>query len=346
MSYSELSPNQLRVAIDAKQTYEAYRAAHRIAEQYSGGMGWKTVNAGSYLIKVLNRRGATKSLGPRSAETERIYSEFVSGKARAKEREASLAKAVQEFAGMARGVSINRVPSIVTAALRRLDDSGLLGKNVIVIGTNAMYGYESVAGGIFDADLMATSDVDLLWDARATLKLGMLEGDVAAAGVLAILRKVDKSFEPVRHQQFRAVNKDGFYVDLVKQEPIPPWKRGETERIAPGDLVPSWLPNIGWLLSSEKFQSIVIGQDGVPAPMVCPDPRAFAVYNQWLSERPDREPEKKLRDRLQAAATISLVAEKFPHLPLDENAERMFPKGCAQIVDRQEVRVVIDAITM
>ena len=80
-----------------------------------------------------------------------------------------------------------------------------------------------------------------------------------------------------------------------------------------------------WLLASEKFQSIVVGQDGLPAPMVCPDPRAFAVYKQWLSEQPDREPAKTPRDRQQAAATLALVREKFPHLALDDNAERMFP---------------------
>ena len=226
---------------------------------------------------------------------------------------------------MAKGVFLNRVPSIVTAALRKLDDYGLLGKNLMVIGTNAMYGYESVAGIQFDAGLMATTDVDLLWDARASLKLALLDDAVAEAGVLAILQKVDRSFEPVRKNDFRAVNKTGFYVDLVKQAPNPPWKEDEPERIAAGDLNPSWLPNIKWLLSSEKFQSVVIGQDGLPAPMVCPDPRAFAVYKQWLAEQPDREPGKKKRDREQAMATIALVREKFPHLALDANAERMFP---------------------
>jgi hypothetical protein len=155
-------------------------------------------------------------LGVRSPETERVYAAFVSGKAHAKEREASLKQAVAEFSGMSRALGINRVPSIVTATLRKLDDYGLLGKNLMVIGTNALYGYESTAGVQLDAGLMATTDVDFLWDVRATLKLALLDDDVAESGVLAILRKLDKSFEPVRHAAFRAVNKNGFYVDLVK----------------------------------------------------------------------------------------------------------------------------------
>lgn len=340
MNFIELSPNQIRLSVDLRQTYEAYREARRAAGRYAGGMSWKTVGGRDYLIKIVNRAGGTKSLGPRSSETEALFREFVTGKERVKEREAALGKAVQEFAGMARGVSINRVPSIVTAALRRLDEFGLLGRNVMVIGTNTMYGFESVAGVLFDAGLMTTTDVDLLRDARTTLKLALLDNEVAEAGVLAILRKVDRSFEPIRKGSFRAVNRDGFFVDLVKQTPmLPPWKTGEPAQIAAGDLMPTELPSIKWLLASEKFQSIVIGQDGLPAPMVSPDPRAFAVYKRWLSEQPDREPEKKHRDALQADATIELVRSKFPHLPLDENAERMFPRAARSLTEEPRFRL-------
>lgn len=326
MAFRELSLNQARVAIDAKQTYEAYRDARHNALHYAGGITWKPVNGVDYLVKVISRTGGNKGLGARSPETERIYTEFVNGKARAKEREAALKQSLAEFSGMARELSINRVPSIVTATLRKLDNYGLLGKNLMVIGTNALYGYESAAGVQFEAGLMATTDVDFLWDARATLKLVMLDAEVAEAGVLAILRKLDRSFEPVDTASFRAVNKNGFYVDLVKQTPNPPWKSNEPARIAEGDLTPSWLQNIKWLLSSGKFRSVVFGQDGQPAPMVSPDPRSFAVYKAWLSTQPNREPEKRRRDHLQAAAVMALIREKFPHLALDENAERMFPK--------------------
>lgn len=325
MSFRELSANQARIAIDLKQTYEAYRDARRAALNYAGGIMWKRVKGTEYLIKVITRTGGNKSVGPRSEETERIYNEFVAGKARSKEREAGLEKTLGEFAGMAREIGINRVPSLVTAALRRLDNFGLLGKNLMVIGTNAFYAYESAAGAQFDAGLLATTDIDFLWDARATLELAMLDDEVKEAGVLSILRKIDKPFEPVHHQPFRAVNKDGFFVDIVKQTPNPPWKTGAPSRIASGDLSASWRQNIKWLLSAEKFSAVVIGQDGQPAPMVAPDPRAFAVYKHWLSQQPDREPEKRRRDMLQGHAVIELLRVKFPHLPLDENAERMFP---------------------
>lgn len=333
MNYSELSANQLRISMDLRQTYEALRGAQHSAVRYAGGLSWKTVKGRDYLVKVIDRRGGTKSLGPRSSTTEAIQADFVAGKARIKDRVAALDQTVQQFAGMAKAVFLNRVPSVVTAVLRKLDEFGLLGRNLMVIGTNALYGYESVAGVMFDVGLLATTDVDLLWDARASLKLALLDDEVAEAGVLAILRKIDHSFEPAQDGGFRAVNREGFYVDLVKQSPNPPWKHAEPAQLATGDLTPAWLPNIKWLLSSEKFHSIVIGLDGRPAPMVSPDPRAFAVYKQWLSEQADREPDKRQRDHAQALAVIELVRAKFQHLPLDANAERMFPKAARSLMD-------------
>lgn len=326
MSFLELSLNQLRVLTDARQTWDAYREAKRILARYAGGMTWKTVSGREYLIKVLNRTGSNRSLGPRSPETEKILQEWTDGKARAAGREKALARSVDEMAGMSVGVRINRVPSVVTAALRKLDQFGLLGKNLMVIGTNALYAYEAAAGVQFDAGLTATSDVDFLWDARSSLKLALFDGEVAEAGLLAILKKVDRSFAPRENATFSAVNKTGFRVDIIKQVPNPPWKKGEPEKIAAGDLTPSWIENVKWLLASEKFHSIVVGQDGFPAPMTCPDPRAFAIYKLWLSGQSDRDPAKKTRDHQQAIAVAALVAEKFPHLKFDEQASRMFPQ--------------------
>lgn len=331
MSFSDLSANQLRVLTDARQTWDAYREAKHVLSRYAGGMTWKTVGGREYLVKVLNRRGANRSLGPRSAQTESVFQEWSAGKMRAAERETSLARSLDEMAGMSVGVRINRVPSVVTAALRRLDEFGLLGKNLMVIGTNALYAYEAAAGVQFDAGLLATSDVDLLWDARSSLKLALFDGEVAEAGLLAILKKVDRSFTPRENATFSAVNKAGFMVDLIKQVPKPPWKRGEPEKMAAGDLTPSWIENVKWLLASEKFHAVVVGQDGFPAPMICPEPRAFATYKQWLSGQDDRDPAKKARDQHQALAVAGLVAEKFPHLKFDAAANRQFPQALREL---------------
>jgi hypothetical protein len=323
--YVEMTPNQQRVLIDASQAFEGYRQALAVWRRYEGGMAWKTVKGREYLIKVVNRRGGTKSLGPRTPENERIFTEFVQGKVGAKERLKAATAVLKELSGMCRGARINRVPSVVTAILRKLDEFGLFERSLMVIGTHALYGYEASAGVMLSPGLTGTTDVDFLWDARASVNLAFLDEDVAEAGVLAVLRKVDRSFEQSSQGSFRAVNSHGFFVDLVKQSPSPPWKN-EKDRLANSDLTPAWLQQMKWLLASEKFQSVVIGADGEPAPMVAPDPQAFAVHKAWLSQQLDRDPLKKRRDMLQAEAAAKIVQEKFPHLRFDQPTLRGFPQ--------------------
>lgn len=44
----------------------------------------------------------------------------------------------------------------------------------------------------------------------------------------------------------------------------------------------------------------------------------------------------KQRGKLQAEATIALLREKLHHLPLDANAEQMFPKALRKLADGME----------
>ncbi len=324
MRYREFSSNQQRVLIDAGQIHEAYVAASRRLQSYPLSMYWKSVSGHEYLIKALNREGAVKSLGRRTPETEQIFAEFQSGKAAAKQDFAELQSRYDEQARINSALRIARAPRIMANLLRLLDSRGLLGCNLIVIGTNALYAYEAAVGVFFDPDIMATGDMDLLWDSRSRLKLAGME-ELPSSGLLGLLRKVDRSFAPVPQRGFRATNKEGYAVDLVKATPNPPW-RNEPSSIASDDaLVAAEIPNLKWLVSSPKFEAIVIGDDGYPARMVAPDPRAFAIYKAWLAEQKDREPIKKQRDRLQAIAVAELVREKMPHLKFDDEVLKAFP---------------------
>jgi hypothetical protein len=332
MSFIELSDNQSRVQTDIKQTFEAYSKAAVVAKSFLGGMHWKTVNKNEYLIRVTNRTGGNKSLGPRSAETERIYSDFIEGKKKSSGRLLAVESSMSEMSRMAVAIGINRVPNVVAGILRQIDRSGLLGKSLQVIGTNSMYGYESAAGVMFDVGLLATTDVDFMRDASSKLKLTVSDKDFDLSGALSLLKKADPSFEPLYKDGFRAVNKKGFFVDLVRAPPSPPWKTGIPDRISAEDLVPSCIDSLRWLISSPKFKSIVIAQDGTVAPIVSPDPRAFALHKIWLSEQDDREPEKRNRDKKQALAVADLVKEKLTYLKFGDDVEKIFPSGMRSVL--------------
>jgi len=322
----EMSANQRRIFIDTLQIYDAYTEAYRANRSYRGGMHWKKAKGREYLFRTLDRYGYGKSLGLRTPETEAVLEKFRSGKQALKERLASFRERLREQARLCKAVSIQRVPRIVTGILRILDRHQLLGRNVTVIGTNAVYAYESAAGVFLDSPILATRDMDILWDVRSHLSLVALDDDSSGKGLLDLLCKADRSFELHRRQGFRAVNRDGYMVDLVKPGPRLITTREQRRMGGKGDMEAAEIRNLHWLVSSPKFSQVVIGDDGCPAPMICPDPRAFALHKLWLSEQPDRDPLKKKRDRLQAIAVAGLVHSYLPQYQFVFEDMRMFPK--------------------
>ena len=322
--FDELSPLQAKNSIDIRQIFDAWRVASaQYQANYVGGMRWKNVNGSDYLIKTLNRTGGMKSLGPRNSTTEVVLREFHEGKMRTTERLNILSERIKEMSGIAKAVGINRVPNVVARLLRKLDEQGMIGKNIMVIGTNALYGYEAAAGCFIKSSLTATTDCDFLWDARSSLKLA--GNDVREYGLMNLLRKVDKSFEPIRKDSYSCINKDGFIVDLIKPIPTSAWKNESSKIGVQDEITAAEIPSLKWLLSSQKFEATVIGNDGYPALMVMPDPCAFAVYKLWMSRQPDRDPLKKNRDSMQAMVLSELIREKLPHLSFSDESQMIFP---------------------
>lgn len=336
----EMTDNQRRVFIDAVQLFDAYRAAFQKNRAYRGGMHWKKSKGREYLFRTRDRNGYGQSLGPRSPETEKMLSDFQRSKIAAKDRLDGLKERLAEQARFCRAALIQRVPRVVTAILRVLDNHRMLGKNVMVVGTNALYAYEAAAGVLLDRPILATGDMDILWDVRTKLTLTE-NGGIREAGLLGVLKKVDRSFEPLRAGDFRAVNRDGFQVDLIKPEPkriqIKESRRMGSDR----DLAAAEIQNLQWLISAPKFSKIIIGDDGYPAPMTVPDPRAFALHKLWISQQPDRDPLKKKRDWEQALTTARLTTKYLPAYPFEESALRMFPK--AVVVGEKKRLSIADA---
>lgn len=325
MLNAELSDNQRRIYIDTSQVFEAFIEAFRKSQSYSGGMHWKKAKGKEYLFKSRDRFGYGQSLGPRSPETEKILADFRSAKAHAKQQLASLKKHLKEQARFCKAAMIQRVPRIVTRILLLLDQQNLLGHHVVIAGTNAIYAYEAAAGRFLDHPLTATMDMDILWDVRSGITLAGND-DMDRTGLIDILRKADRSFELMGPQSYRAVNGDGYMVDLIKPEPKQMLKKEQRRMGGTGDLMAAEIRNLHWLVSSPKFSRIVIGNDGYPARMVTPDPRAFALHKLWLSQQIDREPVKKKRDRDQAKAIAQLVVRYLPQYQFVISELRMFPK--------------------
>jgi hypothetical protein len=308
-----LSNQQRLHQVNNEQLFENFRATQAHWQAYVYGMRWKTIRGKEYLFKDRDRRGNGKSLGPRSVETEAVLASFQAGRVVAQERLQLVTEKLQEQARLNKALRLNRVPTVIARVLRELDAAGLH-DDFTVIGTQALYGYEAAAGVHFILELLASGDVDLLYDARK--KLTVVSGKLDGNGLLGLLKKADRTFECIRENGYRAANAGQFMVDLV----VAP--RGMHSPVgvtfAKADLVATEVPGLQWLLNSPKLDTVAIDEDGWPVPMRVPDPRAFALHKAWLSGQSSREPLKKSRDLDQAKALAKVVEEHLPHLSFED----------------------------
>jgi hypothetical protein len=307
-----LSNQQRLHQVNTAQLYENYRAAQSHAASYTYGMRWKTVRGTEYLFRDRDRRGNGKSFGSRSEQTEELFAVFSAGRAAAKERLHLITEKIEEQARLNKALRLNRVPRVVARVLRELERAGVH-DSFTVIGTQALYAYEAEGGAHFLLELLASGDVDLLYDGRK--KMTVVSEKLDGNGLLGLLKNADKTFECVRENGYRAANAGQFMVDLVTAP------RGmyaiDHVTFAEFDLVAVEVPGLQWLLNSPKLDAIAIDEDGWPVPMRVPDPRAFALHKAWLSDLSTRETIKKPRDFEQARIVARLVRANMPQLSFE-----------------------------
>lgn len=317
----ELDHDQGRETVNTRQRFDSLVAAERKLSEFKGSMTWAVEGTNEYLVRSAydSKTGIrrNRSLGPRSPMTERLKLEYNENREAAQQRVRDLKAAVSRQAGKNRAVGLGRMPLIGARIVRAIDSAGLLGKGIRVVGTNAIYAYEAVAGVFVEDQLMETDDIDLLFDARQKIRLTAAPSFETGA-LLKILRRVDRSFD--RHDNtFRAGNRDGYLVDLIKPVSGPPW-RPERDRVADDDsddLVAAGIEGLHWLQSVPAFEAVVIDEKGGPLRLVVPDPRAFAIHKFWLSKAADRPLIKRRRDFAQAQTVACLTANYLTHLPYE-----------------------------
>lgn len=314
MSIIELSGEQRRQLIDTQQVYEVWREAHQEANRrFGGGMRWKEQNRTEYLLRKTGL--SEKSLGPRSPETEAAYQAFTKGRDENKRRLEGLSLRLDQLAPVNRAMRLGRVPLVAAKILRKCDEYSLVGEQLIVAGTNALFAYEILAGVQAQSNMLATGDIDLLYDARRHISLA-IKGDLPPDGLVGLLRKVDESFDPIRPRAFRASNRDGYLVDLIRPEAKDVFRDNLPTSLTDhsDDLEGAAIFGLSWLVNSPRCESVAIDDRGYPVRMVVVDPRVFALHKAWLSTREDRERLKAKRD-LEQAKFAAAIAVQYLRLP-------------------------------
>ena len=296
--------NQQRLFLtESVQLLESWRHSRDTANGFRGGMKWLKSGGHEYLVRLVDTRGNGKSLGRRGQETEAIYASFTKGRADAYARHSALTKRLEDQSRLNRAVGLGRVPRAVADVLMALDERHAT-LDFRVVGTHALFAYEAMAGVFCTQELLASGDVDLLYDPRK--KLSLVSSKLDSRGFLGLLQSVDRTYAPIRVGGFRAVNNDGFMVDLIAPAQD---LQGRQITFASGDLVASEVPGLQWLCNAPAVQATAISESGNPLLINAPDPRAFMIHKAWLSTRDDRDPVKKPRDMDQARMMLDMLRE-------------------------------------
>jgi len=206
--------DSVRDVVNARDRFEPLRQARSEARHsYGGSMKFEARGDVEYLIRRPYGSASKKSCGRRRPETERILENFLAGKKRVRDRISSLRRQLAHMAPILRYRGLGRVPLIAARILRRVDELGWLGTSLTVIGTNALYAYEAKAAVRIEAGLLATGDIDVLYDARRRL---VMSGEVVGKGLVGASRTVDRSFRKTASGSYRVANRDGYLVDLIE----------------------------------------------------------------------------------------------------------------------------------
>ena len=327
---AELNNAQRRQFVDAVQAFEAWEDSKaELSRRFPGSMRWVERKGHVYLLR--KQASSEVSLGRRTEETEEIYRAFRDGRDAERKRYSELGARLKEMAPVNRALRLNRVPIITARILRHLAGARVLGRNISVVGTNSLYLYEALAGVQLRSDLLATDDVDLLWDARKSLSLAV--SGFRKEGVIGYLRRADRSFRRSSGQHYRAINGDGFMVDLI--QPIDDLQAGTDDIANEEDLVGIGVEGLEWLVNAPKLDGVVIGEDGIPIRCSSVDPRAFALHKAWVSERADRDPVRRVRDYAQAQEA-AWIADHYLGLEISDRALSALPAFMRRFAERLE----------
>jgi hypothetical protein len=204
-----------------------------------------------------------------------------------------------------------------------------MGPTLMVVGTNAMAAYEIEARSRFAtaAGVDTTADFDMTWVATESRATTLAAVGAAPRTLLDVMKRVDSTYTVNKERSFQARNAHGYEVELLMpkllEDALP---RLETLRPVP-------LIEQDWLLPGRRVEHVVCGLDGLPAKLIAPDPRRFALQKLWLSEKPSRDPLKKPKDAKQGALLLEAIEARMPHYPLDDAFRAELPTGLLPYFD-------------
>ncbi|HST37460.1 MAG TPA: GSU2403 family nucleotidyltransferase fold protein [Allosphingosinicella sp.] len=301
----------MRTLVNLAQHYDVWIEAERALRALPYDLRRKDVNGRAYLYEIHDRGGNGTSLGRWSDALEARFDAYRAGKRTAKARRDESAATLAETCRLYRALRLPLIASEAGALLREADRRLLLGRDLLLVGTNAMPAYAVEAAGFIDAP-SETQDMDFAWSA---------EEPSTSEKFWPMLKAVDPTFAVNSERTFQARNAAAYEVELLI---APSLAKTLSRRDQPR---PVPLPEQEWLLLGKRVDRVVVARDNSPARIVAPDPRWFALQKLWLARQPKRNPLKRDKDLKQGMEVLDAVHLAMPQYPLDAEFERSIPEA-------------------
>ena len=304
MNFQPFSDEQARVIINLDQTYQTWMEVLRTLNDMPYNMRIKEVSGREYLYEVTDRRGSMKSRGPVDPQRRAEFDQYKAEKADLKHRLALAKDTLKEQASLYRALRMPMLPAEAGKILREADRLRFLGDQAMVVGTNALIAYALEANGFIRDAPDATLDFDMA--------LTGMDADEDRPTLWKVLKEADMTYTVNTERPFQARNAKAYEVEILS---APSRVGGQIVQDRPR---PIPLPEQEWLLNGRRVDRVVGVRDGEAARIVVPDPRWFALQKLWMAEKPERNPQKKPKDRRQGTALLDAVWLAMRQYPMGD----------------------------
>lgn len=303
MTVQFFTDEQARVIVNLEQAYQVWMETLRTLNDMPYNMRIKEVSGREYLYEVTDRVGSMKSKGLLDPEKQAVFDEYKAEKVALKDRLTQSKSTLKEQGSLYRALRLPLLPTEAGKILREADRMRFLGTQAMVVGTNALIAYALEANGFIRDAPDETLDFDMA--------LTAMEAQDDRPTLWKILKEVDMTYAVNAERPFQARNAKAYEIEILA---APSRISGQIARDKPR---PVPLPEQEWLLNGRPIDRVVGVRDGEAARLVVPDPRWFALQKLWMSEKPERNPQKKPKDRKQGTALLNAVWQTMPHYGLD-----------------------------
>lgn len=297
-----MSREQRRLVENMRTTVADYGDVLRARDAYAGGMQWMTAKGHQYLTRyrydLLSGDKTAKSLGRRSAETEKIHDAFMKERAELDERIAALRPAMAEQARMAKALRLSRTPAEVGAVLRAIGTSDLL-EHVTLVGDAAVYAYENEMTSLMPWELLPDEGLDLLVaGVRATDSIDKL---------VAVLRRAKIPVRPGR-----ARGSDAAELRTEENLKIRLFTSSSIERMVDDYESHSAGAAPRWAAEQASLRSVMIDRSGRAASVSVLEPRAWAILRCVVLDLEEMSVGARETSTERVSAVARMIQDRWP----------------------------------